>query len=172
MAQVALAREISRSFILERHADRIEEFDEFVLLSDMMSEEISIPKGAQKFSDFPMLEAVIVPLVTSVITGYLGNLLFYYFGPGRRRKARSLDGPGELEAVTASLREPRIRNRAAAATTKRYRNEEIVLVILQFADTYLEESTARASTGSAPNHAGPGHLPEGDPRGPAKLPDH
>lgn len=91
MEKTDLALEISRAFIAERYPDRLDELDEFVRLSALGGREVSVAKGARKFSELDVLGAAIVPLVLSVVSEFLEHR--------RRAAARAKKAYGNEEIV-------------------------------------------------------------------------
>lgn len=131
-----LVSDLAREFIFERYPQHLPAFDEYIRLSALDEEAEEAPEGAKRFADFEFLEAMIGPFALGVLSGYFGNLLFYYLGPARFRRRKAVTEK-DVEELRRRLKDADRRKRAIRRTCEEFGREELVEEIVKFAERRL-----------------------------------
>jgi len=132
-----LASDLAREFMAARYPQHLPSFIEYVKLSALDVEIEESLEGAKQFAHLELIEEMIGPFVLSVISGYIGNLLFHYFGPARSSRTTALTD-NDCEALRRSLKDPKKKARATQRTSNDYGHKELVEEIVQFVEKRLE----------------------------------
>lgn len=131
-----LTHSLAREFIADRYPQNLLAFDEYIRLSALNLGAEESFDDAKHFAQFEFLEAMIGPFALGVISGYLGNLLFYYLGPARFSRKNTLTEK-EREELRRSLEDADKRTRAMQRTCEELGHEELVEEIVRFVEKRL-----------------------------------